>query len=106
MTEQIDISPEFWNDTYKKALELASLIWTNKSLFWSNYRKALKNDLKDLKQLEKWLIDLINFEKEKVKLLISGQEVELNKDFITNEIIKIKSKALSCYHDYLWETIW
>ena len=66
--EGIEINQE----TQKKSIELASLVWLYFSK--SNYRELLEDDFKSLKKLKKWFEWLVAWTKEEVTVLLEWKE--------------------------------
>jgi hypothetical protein len=74
LNENIEINQE----TQKKSIELASLVW----LYFSknNYRELLEDDFKSLKRLKKWLEWLNDWISEDVAIILDWQERKFNID--------------------------
>lgn len=106
MDNSSNISPESSNNSYKRAVELASLIWTSDKLLKSNYKNALKKDFLELKALKAWLISLGESTKYSVDILINWETLNLIQVEILERINKIKSKAKINSNFELDKTIW
>lgn len=72
LNENIEINQE----TQKKSIELASLVWLYFSK--SNYKELLEDDFKSLKKLKKWLKWLIAWTKEEVTIVLEWKERTFN----------------------------
>ena len=91
LNENIEINQE----TQKKSIELASLVWLYFSK--SNYKELLEDDFKSLKKLKKWLEWLIAWTKEEVIIVLEWKERTFNvqEKSELEQIIEAKEKKYS-----------